>query len=446
MLDLSFNRILLTINTLQKLFALFFCHCMLVIPFLQAQQAATLSLYFNHNEYSLTDSAKDLLLQKFQADNHLQIKRIALAGHTDSVGSSSYNQLLAQRRTSAVADFLIALGIPAAKIETAAFGKSSPIAQNNTEAGRQQNRRVDVRIEKMPVVLADPFSTFSSEAQIFEVAANQQINILGREGTRITIPKNALCKRNGEAVTGTVRIELKEFYTKSDIVLGNLHTMSDGRLLETGGMIYISATAKGQKLKLRPDAQMEIDFGKGATQPGMGVFLGKEQDGQVNWQLQKPLAGAKTQADGAPQRGRREGRLVETDLTEGASALKPEERKVDRFLLRTNRLGWINCDRFYLFENKSDLWVGVDKLFRPVVRLVFKDINAVMAASYANDSTVVFRQVPVGLTATLVAFSLVNGEYFFVSRELVLTNNQRENLELVKTALTAMKKELRRLD
>lgn len=429
---------------MQKLLFVLLGQLLLATSILSAQSRLYTTVYFAHNQYQLSDSAKVMLRQSMA---QLPPKSVLkLAGHTDSVGSATYNLQLAQQRNSAVQSFLVEFGIPSQKIQTAVYGEQQPLAPNNTEAGKQQNRRVEIWVEREPGQRSDPFAALGTELQTFTVAGNAPIVLVGKQGTRISLPKNAFCKRNGKPVTGQVHIELREVYTKAEMLEANLHTMSDGRLLESGGMIYIAATAQGQPLKLQSGVQLEIDFGAGATEPSMGVFLGKEQDGQVNWQPQKPRADAKPQADRAPQRGRREGRPRDNVEGRGLAVLSQEERELERVLLRSNRLGWINCDRFYLIENKSDLWVGVDTLFRPVVRLVFKDINAVMAASYANDSSVVFRQVPIGLTATLVAFTLVNGEYYFVSRELVLTNNQRENLELVKIALTDMKKEFRRLN
>src|SRR5215470_8746766 len=70
---------------------------------------------------------------------HLQVE-----GHTDSVGSDDYNQQLSERRANAVRDYLIQQGIPADSIEARGFGKTEPIATNDTPEGRQQNRRVEL--------------------------------------------------------------------------------------------------------------------------------------------------------------------------------------------------------------------------------------------------------------------------------------------------------------
>lgn len=67
-------------------------------------------------------------------------------GHTDSVGSEQYNMDLSYRRADAVKNLLIQQGIARNRIEAVAFGESSPIATNETEAGRQINRRVEIKI------------------------------------------------------------------------------------------------------------------------------------------------------------------------------------------------------------------------------------------------------------------------------------------------------------
>jgi outer membrane protein OmpA-like peptidoglycan-associated protein len=70
---------------------------------------------------------------------HLEVE-----GHTDSTGSDEYNQQLSEKRAQAVRDYLIQQGISEAAIEARGFGKSEPIASNDTPEGRQQNRRVEL--------------------------------------------------------------------------------------------------------------------------------------------------------------------------------------------------------------------------------------------------------------------------------------------------------------
>lgn len=70
--------------------------------------------------------------------------RVIVEGHTDSVGSAAYNEELSQRRAQAVTEALSERGVPADQYVTKGLGKAYPIASNDTPAGRQQNRRVEI--------------------------------------------------------------------------------------------------------------------------------------------------------------------------------------------------------------------------------------------------------------------------------------------------------------
>jgi outer membrane protein OmpA-like peptidoglycan-associated protein len=71
---------------------------------------------------------------------------LLVAGHTDSVGTDDYNYRLSERRAQAGADYLMTRGIPPARINITGLGESEPVASNDTDQGRQLNRRVEVAI------------------------------------------------------------------------------------------------------------------------------------------------------------------------------------------------------------------------------------------------------------------------------------------------------------
>lgn len=75
---------------------------------------------------------------------------VEVSGHTDSTGTTDYNQQLSLRRASTVGEYLNARGISGLRIITMGFGELQPIASNSTAEGRQQNRRVELRL--VPVV------------------------------------------------------------------------------------------------------------------------------------------------------------------------------------------------------------------------------------------------------------------------------------------------------
>ena len=72
---------------------------------------------------------------------------IQVAGHTDSTGSEQFNQTLSEQRASNVKNALVGQGVDPNRITTVGFGESAPVADNSTESGRQQNRRVVITIQ-----------------------------------------------------------------------------------------------------------------------------------------------------------------------------------------------------------------------------------------------------------------------------------------------------------
>ncbi len=71
---------------------------------------------------------------------------LVIIGHTDSQGTDSYNQTLSERRARSAANYLTSQGVAASRISTRGLGETEPVATNDTDAGRQANRRVEVAI------------------------------------------------------------------------------------------------------------------------------------------------------------------------------------------------------------------------------------------------------------------------------------------------------------
>ncbi|HKK92412.1 MAG TPA: OmpA family protein [Longimicrobiales bacterium] len=71
---------------------------------------------------------------------------LMVAGHTDSVGDEIYNLRLSERRAEAAANFVVSAGLPRGNVQAVGLGETEPVATNETEAGRQENRRVEVAI------------------------------------------------------------------------------------------------------------------------------------------------------------------------------------------------------------------------------------------------------------------------------------------------------------
>lgn len=89
--------------------------------------------------FSILDNVAELLVLK-------PAMKIEIAGHTDSDGDDAANLLLSQQRADAVKQYLIKKGIAANRMTAKGYGESRPVADNATTAGKQQNRRTEIRI------------------------------------------------------------------------------------------------------------------------------------------------------------------------------------------------------------------------------------------------------------------------------------------------------------
>lgn len=103
-------------------------------------------LLFDFDSATLRDNAEENLAEFAESMEDFEDTNILIVGHTDSKGEEDYNQNLSERRSTSAADYLIQRGINDSRIMTTGKGESEPVASNETEEGRQQNRRVEVAI------------------------------------------------------------------------------------------------------------------------------------------------------------------------------------------------------------------------------------------------------------------------------------------------------------
>jgi outer membrane protein OmpA-like peptidoglycan-associated protein len=101
---------------------------------------------FAFDSAELTATAHEVLTQISARLTGANLVSVKVVGHTDSVGSDAYNQGLSERRARSVADFLVSQGVPANKLSTEGLGESQPVADNASDAGRAQNRRVELHV------------------------------------------------------------------------------------------------------------------------------------------------------------------------------------------------------------------------------------------------------------------------------------------------------------
>ena len=99
---------------------------------------------FKSGSFELMPGARERLAKVSGIVLAYQGLHLAVEGHTDSIGTDEYNRRLSEQRAGAVRDYLVAQGISSDAITASGFGKTEPVASNDTPEGRQQNRRVEL--------------------------------------------------------------------------------------------------------------------------------------------------------------------------------------------------------------------------------------------------------------------------------------------------------------
>lgn len=155
---------------------------------------------------------------------------------------------------------------------------------------KEDEKAIVAASDESPAVKKVYCAGASKKAQVFSIAAAANIEIEGKEGTIVNIKREDLMYLDGEAVQEPIKVELKEFYTSKDILLGELHTMEGEEVLETGGMLNLKITAQGEPLELKKGktASIKMPTKTAKNKKGMGLYFGKRMaNGAVDWRLQE---------------------------------------------------------------------------------------------------------------------------------------------------------------
>ena len=116
------------------------------IQFEAARSYTLKNVHFDTGKASLRPDSYPALEELFSYLQHKENTRIQIAGHTDNVGNDTDNLKLSQQRAEAIRAYLVKRGILSSRLVAKGYGASQPVAGNETEEGRQQNRRTEIKI------------------------------------------------------------------------------------------------------------------------------------------------------------------------------------------------------------------------------------------------------------------------------------------------------------
>lgn len=207
----------------------------------------------------------------------------------------------------------------------------------------------------------------------------QMMEFTGNKGTFVSIPPNSLKKPNGKLPNGNVRIELDEYYEPHQLFTEGLPTISNGKMLESGGVVHLAIYDEDEtELMVRVNSSIGLSFlpiERNSKDP-FGTFYGnRDEYGLMNWS---------TNISRDPD----ERYVVEEAPVQNfkgktfSNAETREAKTLSGYInLKSKELGWINCDRFY-DKKTSPIVMNINNAPKnAVVAIIFKDIKSVLTTN-----------------------------------------------------------------
>jgi hypothetical protein len=366
--------------------------------------------------------------------------------------------------------FLLSVGCHCGSDKRKAFQKTSGNDENTVNTSDEN---------------AEPFDyPFSEKPQVFKLKKNKTTRVRTQKGVKINIDASSLVHEDGSPVTGDVELRVSEVFSKRDFVLNNCQTVSDGRLLVSGGSVNVQAYEGGKQLRLKQGNSYQMEVPVQTMQP-MELFQGSRDDmGNMNWKpIGKKLELAQKQEEPIVQKEDLQQSNNDDDTTQvsrerkfldieggvfpisaeefksysGLSLGEPEDdyntitkkesRKEKRKQKRQNRklakqdklyykpveigrMGWINIDAFIKDGRVTDGYKLHFKNGSPGVfgtYLIFNTLNSTIAAfnktNVGQEEVRIDNQLPVGERVKIIVYTRKEDEVWHYKLDTVVTKD-----------------------
>lgn len=302
---------------------------------------------------------------------------------------------------------------------------------------------VNLKLKPKPIVDNSLKKYFPEKpSQFFTIDPNKDTLIVGNEGTKLFFPSGCLLTKND------VVVELKEYYTMADYIKSDLPTVSNGEMIQSGGVIYLNAKEDNdskKQVKINPEKGIGAEFTIGKGDTNMQIFIKdpKSKD-ELNWIL--------------PSKRTRDWQMTETVLDYDGSVVsqktyyseeewkkhkqEQQEEKLNKIkkvaketgqeesdlMLSINYFGFINCDKFYN-EPVIDCQILAADRKDTKYYLVLTDIRGVLHGNVDGDE-VSFGKIPKNKQAYIIAISLDDDQAYFYKVSFNTQDEFKETVEL----------------
>lgn len=268
------------------------------------------------------------------------------------------------------------------------------------------------------------FSNNGVTVQHFTIDATTYQVIQGTGGTIFYISPNSFVTSGNGTVTGNISIELKELYSKKDMILTGVLPMSGHNPLVSGGEFFVKATQGSQTLKLSGTSYVQVEMPAGTNPPnGMQEFYSNSiavGDSATGW----------------------------TTNSDTITVVPDSSTGNNYYYFQIDSMNWVNCDYYWNDPApKTMVTVNPGISYNDTNCVIFMSVNGqnTIGRLYHHNNSYSADGWPTGKAITFVAISEINGQYYSAFKPSVITGNQNETLTLTATTLAQIKQALANL-
>ena len=241
-----------------------------------SQTVQKLNIQFNTNEFILTQNAKNQIDSVINLLSNIpEAYSVDVIGHTDNVGNMDFNKNLSLKRAKETANYFQNKGFLAKKIKYEGKSYLEQIADNKTEQGKLQNRRVEILIgiKKPSSRKIDKLKTIPKE---YIIKPNEESYLEYKSGTVIYIPENSFVDADGNEVKGNVKIKYAEYREPIDFILSAIpmRYMFGNEMyhFNSAGMFYIDAFSNNKQVYLKNGSNIQLNFALTEDLPQLNFY------------------------------------------------------------------------------------------------------------------------------------------------------------------------------
>ncbi len=259
------------------------------VSFLFSQKSIVKSVYFETNQSALSEHNKKVIKNEYKFYAKHNLYKVEIQGFTDSIGSKKYNHELSIKRAYSVRKQLAHCSLDTNLITCFYNGELTSgtyVNFDKQDSVLGKNRRVDIKFYYKPEIVIDKlFKLLKTESEVFEIDPTKDTILQTSQNKFFVFRSNSFKTNSSSKVT----LSIRDLSSRSNMILNNVSTMSNGKVLESGGMVEISATQDGEKLSNKLNKPLDFIIPTQKFIDSMQLFTGSHDSIHGNdWDRSNP--------------------------------------------------------------------------------------------------------------------------------------------------------------